>query len=154
MVISFNLLNPKFKPNRDDVSLRHCLTGPDSKHLSTNFIELICTSTSIMVTTEIGLNLHFMAGIVSVNFGNLKSKGQIYTDVQNYIEDNSFFTAIHLDYFFYIFLEIFLFPSALAILRLFDGRRGSVASWIFGFFSRKMRALVNCLDRIRNVRDH
>lgn len=107
-----------------------------------------------MVTTEIGLNLHFMAGIVSVNFGNLKSKGQIYTDVQNYIEDNSFFTAIHLDYFFYIFLEIFLFPSALAILRLFDGRRGSVASWIFSFFSRKMRALVNCLDRIRNVRDH
>ena len=102
-------------------------------------------STSVSLTTEIGLNLHFIAGIKSVNFGNLKSKGQIYTDVQTFIEDNTFFTSIKIDYFLYIFLFTFLFPSSLAFLRLLDSGRRSVASRIFRFFSRKIRPLVSYL---------
>ena len=85
------------------------------------------------LTTEIGLNIHFIESIKSVDFGNMKSKGAIYTDVQTFIEDNTFFTSIKLDYFYYMFLFSFFFPSSLALLMVLSGGRRLVAKQFYAF---------------------
>lgn len=113
-IVALKLLNPKF-PN----------------HPIPHF--------SVSLTTEIGLNIHFIEGIKLVNFGNFKSKGKIYTDVQTYIEDNTFFTSIKLDYFYFIFLFAFLFPSSLLFLFLLASIRRSAASLAFSFLPCKRR---------------
>lgn len=95
-------------------------------------------SPSITLTTEIGLNIHFIEQIKSVDFGNLQSKGKIYTDLQTYIKDNTFFTSIKLDYFFYIFLFAFLFP-ALPILIMLIGLLKLLAFRSYSFIFNKIR---------------
>lgn len=106
------------------------------KHL--HWSHLFLSYLSVTLTTEIGLNIHFIEGIKSVNFGNFKSKGKIYTDVQEYIEDNTFFTEIKVDYFYYILFAMFLFPTSLVLLLLLSNlvRPGARA---FPFLPRHKR---------------
>lgn len=75
-----------------------------------------------MYALEVGLLNNMMKEIMAIRVKILESdeKPKFYYDLASYIDDNSIFTQIGVNFFFYLFSFVVFFPLSLLVINLVE----------------------------------